>query len=99
MSNLSYDKLSPEAVADHLAKLSGWQVEDGALTKLYTFSDYASGVMFGVAVGRLADDLNHHPDLLIGYQKVRVSLVTHEAGGGLTAYDFELARRIDDRLN
>ena len=99
MSNLSYDKLTPESVAEHLSRLSGWQVEDGALTKLYSFSSYAAGVMFGAAVGRLADALNHHPDLLIGYQKVRVSLVTHDAGGGLTAYDFELARRIDERLS
>ncbi|MCH8992880.1 MAG: 4a-hydroxytetrahydrobiopterin dehydratase, partial [Acidobacteria bacterium] len=41
----------------------------------------------------LADELNHHPDLFIGYQRVRVALSTHDAGG-LTAYDFEMARRI-----
>jgi 4a-hydroxytetrahydrobiopterin dehydratase len=51
--------------------------------------------VFACAIGHLAEALNHHPDLLVGYGKVRVVLVTHDAGGGLTEYDFELARRIE----
>lgn len=98
MSALSYAKLSDEEIAARLSNLSSWQVEDGALTRLYEFSSYAAGVVFACAVGQLADALNHHPDIVIGYQKVRISLVTHDAGGGLTAYDFELAHRIDSRL-
>ncbi|HRI44682.1 MAG TPA: 4a-hydroxytetrahydrobiopterin dehydratase [Fimbriimonadaceae bacterium] len=98
MAELSYDRLSDTEIADRLVRLPGWTVEHGALTRLYTFPTYASGVVFASAVGYLADALNHHPDLTIGYQKVRVTLTTHDAGGGLTAYDFELARRIDERL-
>lgn len=98
MSNLSYDKLDAQAIAAALNGLRGWSVEDGALTKLYEFDCYPGGVLFAVGCARLAESLNHHPDLLIGYRKVRVLLRTHDAGGGLTAYDFELARRIDERL-
>ena len=91
---LSYDKLSADRIAAESATVPGWTV-DGALTRQFDFVSYKDGLVFAVAVGHVADKLNHHPDLMIGYQKVTVSMVTHDAGGGLTAYDFELARRID----
>lgn len=92
---LTYDKLDPDAQNAQLKTLDGWSIDDGALTKAFEFESYKDGVVFASAVGWAADSLNHHPDLLVGYQKVTVTLVTHDAGGGLTAYDFELARRID----
>lgn len=91
--HLSYDRLSEQQIAERLASAPGWQVEGGMLSRSYSFGSYAEGLVFAVAVGRLAEALNHHPGLLIGYKSVRVSLSTHDAGG-LTAYDFELARRI-----
>ena len=95
MANLSYDKLSADAISAELKTVDGWVVVDGALTKEFKFEKYKDGLVFGVAVGYAADELNHHPDLFIGYGVVRVSLVTHDAGGGLTSYDFEFARRVD----
>jgi 4a-hydroxytetrahydrobiopterin dehydratase len=95
MTELTYDKLSDEAVQEALAKLNAWSLVEGALTKSFKFDTYKDGLVFGMAVGYVAEGLNHHPDLLIGYCKVTVSMVTHDAGGGLTAFDFELARRID----
>lgn len=92
---LSYTKLTTDQIAQQLSTTNGWQVNEGALTKVFSFDQYANGVLFANAVAHIADDLNHHPDLLIGYGKVTVSMVTHDADGGLTAYDFELARRID----
>ncbi len=98
MSELSYQKLTEEGIARELETLSGWQVIERALSKEFSFENYTSGVVFAVAVAHVADTLNHHPDMMVGYGKVKISMVTHDAGGGLTAYDFELARRID-RLN
>lgn len=98
MSDLNYNKLTPAEIAEHLKSVPGWTVEEGALTRTWEFDSYASGAVFGGAVAHLADSLNHHPDLLIGYQKVTVTLRTHDAGGGLTSFDIELARRINDRL-
>lgn len=95
MADLSYEKLDAPAVEDMLGTVRGWSVEDGALVKRFSFGSYAAGVMFAAAVGHEADRLNHHPDLHVGFQKVTVSMVTHDVGGGLTPYDFELARRID----
>ncbi|MBX3095646.1 MAG: 4a-hydroxytetrahydrobiopterin dehydratase [Fimbriimonadaceae bacterium] len=98
MSDLSYNKLSSDEIESSLKGVPGWNVEDGALTRTWEFDSYASGAVFAGAVAHLADSFNHHPDLTIGYQKVTVTLRTHDAGGGLTSYDFELARRINDRL-
>ena len=91
---LSYKRLSDSEIADGLAKLPNWELTDGMLTRLFEFKSYKDGLVFATAVGYAADQLNHHPDLLIGYQKVRVSTITHDSQG-LTSYDFELARRVE----
>ncbi len=92
---MTYDKLDEAGIAHELGTVDGWTIDRGALTKELAFERYKDGLVFAGAVGFVADELNHHPDLFVGYGKVRVSLVTHDAGGGLTAFDFELARRID----
>jgi 4a-hydroxytetrahydrobiopterin dehydratase len=93
MAQLTYDKLSDKQVVRALADLPGWSLEDGMVTKEFAFESYAAGVVFAVACAQVAEKLNHHPDLLVGYRKVRVSFVSHDAGG-LTAYDIEAARRV-----
>lgn len=94
MSELSYTRLTPEEVQAALAGCPEWAVTDGLLTRSLSFGSYLEGVAFAAAVGWLAEGLNHHPDLHLGYQQLRIELSTHDAGG-LTAYDFELARKID----
>lgn len=97
MPSLSYTKLTPAEIESNLASLSGWLIQERMLAKEFAFESYASGVMFAAAVGHVADKLNHHPDLQIGYKKVAVATITHDSGG-LTSYDFELARRIESLL-
>ncbi len=91
---LSYKKLSEADLASALASLKGWSLSDGTLRRVFDFGTYKEGLVFASTVGWVADNLNHHPDIHIGYAKVVVTTVTHDADG-LTAYDFELARRID----
>lgn len=93
--NLTYDKLSNEDQLEQLKTTQGWQIVEGTLTKEFKNKSYPNGVLFANAVARQAEELNHHPDILITYHAVTISMVTHDADGGLTAYDFELARRID----
>jgi 4a-hydroxytetrahydrobiopterin dehydratase len=92
---LSYDKLTPENAAAALTLLPGWSIRDGALTKTFRMAAYSQGVLFANAVALMAERLNHHPDMTIRYDTVEVALRTHDAGGGLTGYDFELARRVE----
>ncbi|MGE0001731.1 MAG: 4a-hydroxytetrahydrobiopterin dehydratase [Fimbriimonadaceae bacterium] len=90
---LSYEKLSEDQVNEAVQSLDGWNVDSGMLAKEFHFDSYEKGVLFANAVAFTAEALNHHPDIMIGYSKVRVATVTHDAGG-LTSYDVELASRI-----
>ena len=94
MSELKYVKLDEAEFRAALAKIDGWAVSDGKLTKSFAFKSYKDGVVFAAAVAWVAYKLNHHPDLHIGYAKVTVSVNTHDVGG-ISPYDFELARLID----
>jgi 4a-hydroxytetrahydrobiopterin dehydratase len=81
---------SPEEAAARLSALPGWQIEDGELTRTFNFKDFLAALAFVNRVGERAEEAGHHPDIDIRYNKVRLSLVTHDAGG-LTAKDLDLA--------
>ncbi len=86
--------LSSDQLAASLSSAPGWTVVDGKLSRTYAFPSYMEGVEFAVGLANVADHMDHHPDLTIGYCRVTVAVNTHDAGG-ITGVDFELARRID----
>jgi len=92
--SLSRTRLSESELTTALAGRPGWTVEEGMLTRTFTFSAYASGALFACGVMQTAEVMDHHPDVLVTYGRVKVSTSTHDADG-LTALDFELARRTD----
>ena len=72
-----------------------WREEDAALVRDYEFEDFAAAMAFVNRVADLAEETNHHPDILVhGWNKVRLTLTTHDTGG-LTDNDRKLAERID----
>jgi len=77
-----------------LKALPSWRIESGELTRTFTFKDFRAALAFVNQVGELAEKAGHHPDIDIRYNKVRLSLVTHDAGG-LTAKDFDLAGAVE----
>ena len=87
-------KLTEAQVQEALKGVHGWELTDGTITKLYKFKDFPEAVAFVNRVADLAEAADHHPDILILYNKVRLTLSTHSAGG-LTEKDFDLARRVD----
>ena len=87
--------LTPEQVTVELAATPGWQAEDGQLTQVVTRENFRDALLFVNAVGYLAERANHHPDILITWNKVTLTLSTHSEGG-LTGKDFALARLISD---
>lgn len=92
---LSRKKLSADQIADKLAKVHQWRVENGVLTRTFDhYETYGFTAMHVATIAYIAEAMDHHPDIQFGYKKVTVSVSTHDAGG-LTEYDFELARRID----
>ena len=87
--------LSGDEVATGLEG-SLWKQEGGAIVRDWTFGDFAEALVFVNRVAEAAEAANHHPDILIhGWNKVRLTLVTHSAGG-VTGADLEMARRLDE---
>jgi 4a-hydroxytetrahydrobiopterin dehydratase len=74
---------------------SAWSLRDESVERDFERKDFADAIAFVNAVAKLAEDLDHHPDILVhGYRHVRLTLSTHSAGG-LTERDFALADAID----
>ncbi len=88
------DLLSDNEIESRLADLEGWERRNEAIEKTYELADFVESVRFVDKLVEPAEDMGHHPDLSISWNKVSVSITNH-AAGGLTANDFELARRID----
>ena len=81
--------------ADALLKtLPAWQIEAGELVRIFKFEDFRAAMGFVNQVAELAEEAGHHPDIDIRYNRIRLALVTHDAGG-LTSKDFDLAGRAD----
>jgi len=87
-------RLSEAEVTSQQRSLDSWQVEHGELVRTLSFSDFRAALAFVNQVGEFAEAAGHHPDIDIRYNRVRLALVTHDAGG-LTARDFDLARKIN----
>jgi 4a-hydroxytetrahydrobiopterin dehydratase len=88
------DVLEPDALHQSLAKLPGWEGTTDGMAKEYVFDDFAGAMAFVNAVADQAEAVNHHPDITISWNRVRLTLVTHSAGG-VTQADVDLAGRID----
>jgi 4a-hydroxytetrahydrobiopterin dehydratase len=87
--------LSDEEIESRLAELEGWRRIGEAIVKTFERGDFVGSVKFLDSVVEPAEEMNHHPDVSISWDKVQLSISTHSEGG-LTAADFELARRVDD---
>jgi len=90
-------KFSDTELRAAMDNLPGWAVEGDELVKVYSFSTFPDAIAFVNRVADLAEDMGHHPDLLIQYSQVTTRLSTHSEGG-ITEKDSQLARRIDGLL-
>jgi 4a-hydroxytetrahydrobiopterin dehydratase len=86
--------LSATEITSQLTRIPTWKVENGELVRNFKFEDFRGSMRFVNQVAELAEAALHHPDIDIRYNKVRLGLVTHDAGR-LTAKDFDLAARVD----
>jgi 4a-hydroxytetrahydrobiopterin dehydratase len=86
--------LSDDDIQQRLAD-SDWERRGQAIVREWKLADFAAAIAFVNRVAELAEETDHHPDILLhGWNKVRLELSTHSAGG-LTDADFALAARID----
>jgi 4a-hydroxytetrahydrobiopterin dehydratase len=87
-------KLSAEQVAVNLNLLPQWKYDEEKLVKIFQKKSFNEAIDFVVALAKLAEEANHHPDIRIQYNKVTVSLTTHDSHG-VTGRDFLLAQQIE----
>lgn len=86
--------LTAEEHATLITLLPSWQVEEGELVKTFAFTSYLGGIDFVRRLAIAAEEMNHHPDLHIGWRKVTVRLTTHSVNA-LTCLDTELAQKAE----
>ena len=81
-----------------LKKCPEWEGDENAISRTIEFEDYMEAVDFVNTVAEMAEESQHHPEMLISYQSVTVTLTTHDEGG-VTALDIEMAQRIDNLVD
>ncbi len=86
--------LSDFEISEALAGLPGWERRDAAITKEYRFAGFPDAIAFVVRLSYDAEAADHHPDIDVRYNRVRVTLSTHSAGG-VTTKDVDLAGAAD----
>ncbi len=91
---MSRARLSAQDLADLPGRAPGWSATETLLEKTFRFPTYADGVAFVTVLAILADKRDHHPDVLLGYRRVKVGWSTHDAGG-TTQLDRDMALETD----
>src|SRR3954469_14667680 len=84
-------KIAGTEVRRRMADLPDWGVEGEVISRQFTFAGFPEAIAFVVRLGFAAESVDHHPDLLVNYKRVKVSYSTHSEGG-LTDKDFDGAR-------
>lgn len=90
-------KLTDDEVKAGLGALPGWTREGDEIVKEYTLPSFLAVIDFVTRIAPLAEAADHHPDLDIRYNRLRVALTTHDSGG-LTRRDLDLAGRIESAV-
>lgn len=89
--------LAQENITKNLQSLQGWDQSGSEIEKLFKFKNFIESIGFVNKVALLSEKADHHPDILIQYSKVKITLSTHSEGG-ITDKDFNLATEIEEVL-
>ena len=86
--------MTVEEAEQALLDLTGWSLKSGSIEKEFRFKSYLAGLQFAYSLGRIAEGEDHHPDMLVGWRRVRLTFSTH-AIKGLSQNDFIMAARTE----
>lgn len=89
-------KLNAARIKTALASVPDWNQRGSTIVRTFPFKDFPAAIKFVNAVARIAEKAWHHPDIDIRWNKVTLTLTTHDTGG-LTEKDFALARQFDQK--
>ena len=93
---MSVEALSPEAVQNALDKLEGWSFEDDKIHRNFQFKNFTEAFAFMTASALVAEKADHHPEWFNVYNRVNVSLTTHDAGNKVSHKDIALAEKMNE---
>ena len=90
--------LTSEEIISRIKELSGWTFMKNQIGKEFQFKDFPEALNFVNKIGIIAEELNHHPDILLhSWNKVNITVFTHDKGG-VTENDFQLAKKVNELL-
>lgn len=92
---MTHKKLDDDEIRQALVQLPGWSVVDGKLHKEFKFGSFAEAIGWMVSVAIYADKIDHHPEWLNVYNRVRVNLMTHDLDDAISNLDIEMARKMN----
>jgi 4a-hydroxytetrahydrobiopterin dehydratase len=87
--------LSAAEITTALQDLPGWATGENSIERAFQFADFKAAMKFVNTIAEAAEAANHHPDILINYNKVTLTLVSHDSGG-VTQRDLSMARKINE---
>ncbi|MDH3255864.1 MAG: 4a-hydroxytetrahydrobiopterin dehydratase [Acidobacteriota bacterium] len=90
------ERLKSERIQAGILKVPAWALDGDTIVRTYKLPSFRAALAFVQFVGELAEARDHHPDIDIRYNRVKLTLTTHSAGG-LTERDFDLAELIESR--
>lgn len=94
IAGMNCKRLDDDEIQARLAEIPGWTRRGHHIVRTFRFANYAQAVDFANAVARVAERLDHHPDIVLAYGRVEVAFTTHDVSG-ITARDFDAAREVN----
>jgi 4a-hydroxytetrahydrobiopterin dehydratase len=92
---INHEKLSDNEIERKLKEIKDWKIENGKLCKSFEFKNFTQAFGFITKIALESEKIDHHPELLNVYNKIKIYLSTHKVNG-LSEYDFVLAKKIDE---
>lgn len=94
---MAMTKMTESEITESLKQVPEWSEINGAIQRTFQFKDFVESMRFVNQVAEAAERTQHHPDILVRWNKVTLTVNTHDAGG-ITAKDFDLARQADSMI-
>lgn len=94
---MAQEKLTDQQINGRLKKLEGWTREGESIQRTLEFETFSDAIDFIIRIADHAEDADHHPEIFNVYNRVELTLTTHDVGG-LTEKDFDLAEDIDGEV-
>ena len=91
----SYKKLDSDEIELGLSKISNWKLDNDRIRKTFEFKNFGDAFTFMTRMAIEIERMNHHPEWFNVYNKINVELTTHDVGG-ISNFDFKLAKIMDD---